>query len=93
MDWTLQPGIQIEIGRKEVDKAHAFQYTTTIEILAENHGHLIEAGGCPDLSVVIGQTMIAHTTQTESCTLSRRLPHPCGYQMALFRESSSLCAT
>lgn len=48
-DSTLQPGIQIEIRCKGIDKAHAFQHTAAIEIFAENHRHLIQAGGCPDL--------------------------------------------
>jgi len=53
------PGIKIECRQEWVDELDAFQQLTVLEIFTEDHGGLVQAGGGPDLGVVIGQRVIS----------------------------------
>ena len=48
-----QPGIQVEIVDKRIDKTHALDNGSGVEILAQDDGNLIQSRRRPDLRILI----------------------------------------
>ena len=57
---ALEPLIQPEVISERVDEPDAFQRSPGLEVLTEDDRNPIEAGRGPDLSIVVGQLVVAN---------------------------------
>ena len=61
--FTVCPIVELKGGGKGIDKTHTFQRTIGVKVFAENKGDLVESGRGPDLRIIIGQRVVAHTAR------------------------------
>lgn len=57
-----KPGRKVKVRGKGIDKLNPLQHHAMLEIFAEDHWDLVQMGGSPNLSIIVGQPIVTYTT-------------------------------